>query len=115
MNKYELRAKAYKQLGLITESTEELENELVRYKRIFRIKAIIFSILGLIAILSIAIMVLFNIPVMVGALITMINSAILLVTYNSLSNSYEAFEQTKAELKAKHTKQVATKGNLNLK
>ena len=63
MNKYELRAKAYKQLGLITESTEELENELARYKRIFRIKVIIFSILGLIAILSIAIMVLFNIPV----------------------------------------------------
>lgn len=31
------------------------------------------------------------------------------------SNSYEAYEQTKAELKAKHTKQVATKGNLNLK
>ena len=65
--------------------------------------------------LSIAIIVLFNIPVMVGALITMINSAILLVAYNSLSNSYEAYEQTKAELKAKHTKQVATKGKLNLK
>lgn len=91
MNKYELRAKAYKQLGLL-ESTEELENELARYKRIFRIKAVIFSILGLMAILSIAIMVLFNIPVMVGALITMINSAILLVAYNSLSNSYEAYE-----------------------
>lgn len=73
MNKYELRAKAYKQLGLL-ESTEELESELARYKRVFRIKAIIFSILGLIAIFSIAIMVLFNIPVMVGALITMINS-----------------------------------------
>lgn len=115
MNKYELRAKAYKQLGLITESTEELQSELARYKRVFRIKAVIFSILGLIAILSIAIMVLFNIPVMVGALISTINSAILLVTYNSLSNSYEAYEQTKAELKAKHTKQVETKGNLNLK
>ena len=113
MNKYELRAKAYKQLGLL-ESTEELENELARYKRIFRIKAVIFSILGLIAMLSIAIIVLFNIPVMVGALITMINSAILLVTYNSLSNSYEAYEMTKAELKVKRTKQVSLRGNLYL-
>lgn len=114
MNKYELRAKAYKQLGLL-ESTEELENELARYKRVFRIKLIIFSILGITALSLIFIIVFLNIPVIVGALITMINSAILLVTYNSLSNSYEAYEQTKAELKAKHTKQVATKGNLNLK
>lgn len=115
MNKYELRAKAYKQLGLITESTEELESELARYKRVFRIKAVIFSILGLIVILSIFMIVFSNIPVIAGALITMINSAILLVTYNSLSNSYEAYKQTKAELKAKHTKQVSTKGNLNIK
>lgn len=114
MNKYELRAKAYKQLGLL-ESTEELQSELVRYKRVFRIKAVIFSILGLIAILSIFTIVFLHIPVMAGILINTINSAILLITYNSLSNSYEAYEQAKAELKAKHTKQVATRGNLNLK
>lgn len=114
MNKYELRAKAYKQLGLL-ESTEELQGELVRYKRVFRIKAVIFSILGLIAILSIFMIVFSNIPVIAGVLINTINSALLLTMYNSLSNSYEAYEQTKAELKAKHTKQVATKGNLNLK
>ena len=114
MNKYELRAKAYKQLGLL-ESTEELESELARCKRVFRIKLTIFSILGITTLSLIFIIVFLNIPVIVGALITMINSAILLVTYNSLSNSYEAYEQTKAELKAKHTKQVATKGNLNIK
>lgn len=114
MNKYELRAKAYKQLGLL-EPAEGLENELTRYKRVFRIKAVIFSILGLIAFLSIFVIVFSNIPVIVGVLINTINSVILLVTYNSLSNSYEAYEQTKAELKAKHTKQVSTRGNLNLK
>lgn len=112
MNKYELRAKAYKQLGLITESTEELENKLTRYKKVFRIKAVIFSILVLIAVLSGTLMVIFRIPVMGVIPILLINQVLLFVTYNSLSNSYEAYEQTKAELKAKHTKQVSTRGNL---